>query len=251
MRSSEPSDGTLDGSIVLNNIRLNNVPTAVGLVGGDVVVGILHIGCILLLVMTMYQLQLNGGTLTIDSWAQGNVYTGLSSSPRFVQTSIPSIQKASNLLDSAGRIFGKSHPQYSTYAPDQFVSVKALGAHGDGHTDDTQILNSIFEQYAGCKIIFFDAGTYLITSTITIPAGTQVVGEAWSTIMGSGSAFEDYNNPQVVVRVGEPGSEGIVEITDMIFTARGPAAGAIIVEWNVHDPSGQQGAAGTWDTHIM
>ena len=29
------------------------------------------------------------------------------------------------------------------------------------------------------------------------------------------------------------------------------AAGAIIVEWNVHDPSGQQGAAGTWDTHIM
>lgn len=30
-----------------------------------------------------------------------------------------------------------------------------------------------------------------------------------------------------------------------------PAAGAIVVEWNVHDPAGQQGAAGTWDTHIM
>ena len=37
----------------------------------------------------------------------------------------------------------------------------------------------------------------------------------------------------------------------MIFSTRGPAAGAIVVEWNVHDPAGQQGAAGTWDTHII
>ena len=29
------------------------------------------------------------------------------------------------------------------------------------------------------------------------------------------------------------------------------AAGAVVVEWNVHDPAGQQGAAGTWDTHII
>lgn len=77
-------------------------------------------------------------------------------------------------------------------------------------------------QYAGCYIIFFDAGTYIVTSTITIPAGTQVVGEAWSTIMANGSYFQDYNHPQVVVRVGEPQSEGVAEITDMIFTARGP-----------------------------
>lgn len=49
-------------------------------------------------------------------------------------------------------------------------------------------------QWAGCKIIFFDAGVYLVTNTITIPAGTQIVGEAWSTILGTGSAFADYNN---------------------------------------------------------
>ena len=77
-------------------------------------------------------------------------------------------------------------------------------------------------QYAGCKIIYFDAGTYLVSSTITIPAGTQIVGEAWSVIMGSGSAFEDYNNPKPVVQVGTSGSQGVVEITDMIFTTRGP-----------------------------
>lgn len=79
-------------------------------------------------------------------------------------------------------------------------------------------------QYAGCKIIFFDAGTYIVTDTITIPAGTQVVGEAWSVIMGSGNNFFDFNNPRVVVKVGETGSSGVVEITDMIFTTRGPGA---------------------------
>lgn len=29
-----------------------------------------------------------------------------------------------------------------------------------------------------------------------------------------------------------------------------PAPGAIVVEWNVHDPSGEQGAAGMWDSHF-
>lgn len=79
-------------------------------------------------------------------------------------------------------------------------------------------------QYAGCKIVFFDAGTYVVTETLTIPAGTRVVGEAWSVIAGSGRHFQDAANPQVVVRVGEPGSQGVLEITDMIFSTIGPGA---------------------------
>ena len=139
---------------------------------------------------------------------------------------------------------------------------------GDGHTDDTAAIKSILSQFAGCKIIFFDAGTYIVSDTITIPAGTQIVGEVWSQVVGTGSKFTDYNNPHPVIQVGTAGSTGIVEITDMIFTTRGPgkllsvlfdskcsffsaAAGAIIVEWNVHDPAGQQAAAGAWDTHLM
>ena len=78
-------------------------------------------------------------------------------------------------------------------------------------------------QYAGCKIIFFDAGVYVVTDTIEIPAGTQVVGEAWSVIAGTGNSFGDYANPKVVVRVGDPGSTGVTEITDMIFTTHGPS----------------------------
>ena len=83
-------------------------------------------------------------------------------------------------------------------------------------------LQKVFDTFAGCKIIFFDAGTYYITNTLKIPAGSQVVGEGWSVIMGGGSAFQDQSNPRVMVRVGNEGDEGIVEITDIIFATRGP-----------------------------
>lgn len=95
-----------------------------------------------------------------------------------------------------------------------------------------------------------------------------MIGEAWSTIMATGTAFANASSPQVAIQVGAPGSTGIVEISDMIFTTRGPgkpkyahvsgsskltctiAPGAIVVEWNVHDPSGKQGVAAVWDTVI-
>jgi glucan 1,3-beta-glucosidase len=114
VRDSTASNGKLAGSLVLNNIKLTNVPTAVGVSGGAVV--------------------LSGGTTTIASWGQGNVYKGTNSSPTFTQGSIPAANKPSVLLDSAGRIFGKTHPQYAAYATSQFVSVRDQGAKGDGST---------------------------------------------------------------------------------------------------------------------
>ena len=35
-----------------------------------------------------------------------------------------------------------------------------------------------------------------------------------------------------------------------VFTTVGPAAGAIVVEWNVREPDDVQAGAGMWDTHI-
>jgi hypothetical protein len=110
----------------------------------------------------------------------------------------------------------------------------------------------MFSQFSSCKIIFLDAGFYVVSSTLRIPAGTRLVGEAWSVIAGKGAAFQDQLKPQVVVRVGEKGwqSQQVTEITDVVFTTVGPAAGAIVVEWNVRQPSGVQAGAGMWDTHI-
>ncbi|KAJ7702297.1 pectin lyase fold/virulence factor [Mycena rosella] len=230
VRTSTPSSGKLigAGSLVLNNIKLNNVPTAVGVVGGAVV--------------------LAGGTTTIASWGQGNVYHGTNAAGTFTQGTLATPSKPAVLLDSSGKIFGRTHPQYAGYAVSQFVSVRDQGAKGDGKTDDTAALKAVFAAFAGCKIIFFDAGTYVVTSTLTIPAGTQIVGEAWSVIAGKGAAFADINNPQVVVQVGASGSSGLVEISDIIFSTIGPAGGAIVVEWNVKQTT--QGGAGMWDSHI-
>jgi polygalacturonase len=119
--------------LVLNNIKLNNVPTAVGVVGGAVV--------------------LTGGTTTIASWAQGNVYKGTNSAATFTKGNIAAPLKPSVLLDSSGRVFGKTHPQYGSYAVSQFVSVKDNGARGDGNTDDTAALNAIFTKV--CSLSLF------------------------------------------------------------------------------------------------
>ena len=220
LRSSQPSNGHLAGSLVLNNVKLNNVPVAVGVVGGAVV--------------------LNGGTTTIASWGQGNVFHGTNPSATFTQGNIANPSKPSSLLDSAGRIVSRTHPQYANYATSQFVSVKDHGAKGDGVTDDTAALTSIFQQvriipdhlilelnlnrlqFSGCKIIFFDAGIYVVTNTITIPAGTQMVGEGWTVLAAKGSNFNNANSPRAAFRIGDTGSQGIMEITDFVFTTIGP-----------------------------
>ncbi|KAJ6553926.1 glycoside hydrolase family 55 protein [Mycena vulgaris] len=225
VRSIAPSNGVLAGSLVLNNIELKNVSTAVGVVGGVVVLA-------------------GGSHVIIDSWVQGNVFTGTNSTGVFTQDRLPAPPKSQVLLDKAGHIFGKTHPQYAEYDVSQFVSVRDKGAIGDGKTDDTEAITAILYKYAGSKIIFFDAGTYIVTSTITIPAGSRIVGEVWSVISGAGPAFHDQDNPQTVVRVGEPGSQGVVEITDMIFSTLASSARS----WNIKETT--QGSAGTWDTHI-
>ncbi|KAJ7718670.1 exo-beta-1,3-glucanase [Mycena metata] len=230
LRTSSSSNGQLigAGSLVLNNIKLNNVPSAVVSSSGTV---------------------LAGGTTTIASWAQGNLWTGSNTAGKFTQGNIAAPPKPAVLLDSSGKIFGRAHPQYEGYAVSQFVSVRDQGAKGDGSTDDTAALKAIFAAYAGCKIIFFDAGTYVVTSTLTIPAGTQVVGEGYGTVIaGRGSAFQNINSPQVVVQAGAPGSSGTLEITDIQFATIGPTPGAIVLEWNVKQTT--QGGAGMWDSYI-
>ncbi|KAJ7796048.1 hypothetical protein B0H14DRAFT_3158258 [Mycena olivaceomarginata] len=179
-----------------------SVPTAIGLFGGDVL--------------------LAGGTTTITSWGQGNIYTGSNGTGTFTQSYIAT-NKPAALLDSDGNIFGRTHPQYTHYAVNQFVSVRDQGAKGDGVTDDTAALQQIFAAFSGCKIVFFDAGTYIVTSTLTHSCGNP-------------------NGRRGLV------SSGVLEITDIIFTTIGPAGGAIVVEWNVQQTT--QGGAGMWDSHI-
>lgn len=126
VRSSVTSNSTLPYSLVLNNIKLVDVPTAVGVANGATI--------------------LAGGTTTIASWGQGHVYFGTGGQKTWVQSNIALTNKPSVLLDSSGRIFGKSHPQYANYAASQIVSVKSQGAKGDGKTDDTAAIQNVLKQ---------------------------------------------------------------------------------------------------------
>ena len=55
-------------------------------------------------------------------------------------------------------------------------------------------------------------------------------------LAGSGPAFQDQDNPQVVFKVGEEGSQGIIEITDVLFSTVGPGNFEIFYQlWNLTD----------------
>lgn len=73
-------------------------------------------------------------------------------------------------------------------------------------------------------------------------------------LAGRGKMFGDQLNPQPIVRVGEREVQledgRSVEITDVVFTTIGPAAGAIVVEWNVGRVDSGAPPGGLWDSHI-
>ncbi|KAG9080236.1 hypothetical protein FRC06_006908 [Ceratobasidium sp. 370] len=230
IRTSGSAPTSLAGSLLLDNVKFTSVTSGVVDGSGAVV--------------------LAGGDKTIRQWAQGNVYTGTGTTAKYVRAAVNAPAKPSSLVDSTGKIFSRSRPQYANYAPSQFISVKAEGAKGDGVTDDSTAIQAVLDKYSGCKIIYFDAGTYYVTKTIKIPVGSVVVGEIWSTVIGGGSAFADQTKPTPVIQVGSAGDKGVVEISDMVFSTRAGSAGAVVVEWNVADAAGQQGTVGMWDVHI-
>jgi hypothetical protein len=82
--------------------------------------------------------------------------------------------------------------QYTDKLRSDFVHIKELGAKGDGSSDDTAAVQRAFTRYGdGSKIIYVDAGTYLLTDTVTIPKDAKIVGETWSQFAATGSKFSD------------------------------------------------------------
>lgn len=61
---------------------------------------------------------------------------------------------------------------------------------GDGVTDDTVAFQRALDSTVG-KILFVDAGSYILTGTITVPVGSKIVGETWSQLVARGSYFGD------------------------------------------------------------
>lgn len=216
------------GSLYLENVKLNNVDVAIAGPQGT---------------------YLNGtaGSTTIAAWADGNRY--LPKGPIKARGAIEPSKRPAELLDTTGKYYTRSKPQYDSVPLSSFLSVCDLGATGDGLTDDTAALNAAFAraQTEG-KILFVDAGYCKVTSTIRIPPGSKIVGETLaSVILSSGAYFIDMANPKPVVQVGCPGEQGTLEWSDMFVSTQGEQQGAVLIEYNLDTPDSVP--SGMWDVH--
>ncbi|KAG9204863.1 hypothetical protein G6514_010097 [Epicoccum nigrum] len=224
--SSEPAAA---GSLYLENFKLNNVDVAVA---------------------GPQSTYLNGtaGSTTITAWADGNRHL----SEGFIKAWGPfePSRKPAELLDATVKYYTRSKPQYDSAPLSSILSVRDLGATGDGLTDDTTAFNANFTRaQTESKIFFFDAGYYKVTSTIRIPPGSRIVGEALaSVILSSGAYFNSMANPKPVVQVGRPGEQDTLEWSDMLVSTQGQQQGAVLIEYNLNTPD--SAPSGMWDVHM-
>ncbi|KAI0438962.1 glycoside hydrolase family 55 protein [Xylaria telfairii] len=219
-------NGTPDtaGSLILENVQLSNVNTAVQGLSGSL---------------------LAGGTKTIAAWGQGHQY--VPNANRELNGDLTPNSRPASLTGSNG-FYSRSKPQYQNLATSDFVSARSNGARGDGNTDDTAALQKAINAATGGKVLFLDFGLYKVTGTLKIPAGTKIIGEGYPIIMASGSFFGDINNPKPLLQVGaNSGDAGQVELTDFVVGNSGPAPGAKLIEWNL--ASDVSNPSGMWDVH--
>jgi glucan 1,3-beta-glucosidase len=143
---------------------------------------------------------------------------------------LDTLRPSSLLVD--GKIFTMAPPTYGDLPADQVINVKTvanLPVFGNGMNDDTANINSIFAQNIG-KVIYFPAGTYSVSNTITIPPGSRVVGDAYASYFSAtGDKFSDASAPLALVQLGEPGDFGVGQISDMMFTVADVLPGCKLV----------------------
>jgi glucan 1,3-beta-glucosidase len=77
--------------------------------------------------------------------------------------------------------------------------VKAHGAVGNGVHDDTAAIVSALALATTSNLIYFPAGSYIVTSKIVVPPNTRMTGEVWSQLVASGPYFGDMTNPKPMI----------------------------------------------------
>lgn len=141
--------------------------------------------------------------------------------------------RSSSLLSDGKYFITEKPPTFQEYSVDQVLNIKSvadLPVHGDGSSDDTANINAILSQYAGCKVIYFPAGTYIVTDTIFVPAGSRIYGDAYGTAISAiGSNYYNPDAPGTMVQVGNAGDVGVAQIVDMLFTVADVLQGCKLV----------------------
>ncbi|KUJ15980.1 pectin lyase-like protein [Mollisia scopiformis] len=221
----------LESSVItLDNIGVLNVGSMIGFVDGNV----LDIDPIDLNFLIIGNIQ--------DTGSYYGMYYFNANTPD------PSMLDSSTSGYFRQQYFSKSRPQYESLTTADIINVKDRGVKGDGSTDDTAAIQAVLAMATTDNLIYFPAGSYIITSTLILQSGSRITGQVWSQLVASGTYFADMTKPQVMLKVGNYGDVGTVEISDMLFTSKGALPGLVMVEWNMAADS--QGSVGLWDSHF-
>ena len=267
--SNMPENQTV-GSIVLQDSEFKNTPKGiitaynaksnVPTTGNTLIVDNVDFSGSEVAVMDVKGATILKGGSKIESWVQGRGYTTggkedsttcdaskPTAAAHQVQQALKGQKKPANLLKD-GKFFERSKPQYENVPSSSFVSIKSAGAKGDGKTDDSDAIQKAMDSLKSDQILYFDHGNYIVTKTIKVPKEIKITGEIWPVIMATGKTFSDVSSPVPLFQVGQSGDSGAVEMSDIILTTKGPAPGAILMEWNLGEKS--QGSNGIWDVHF-
>ncbi|MDX2230534.1 MAG: PA14 domain-containing protein [Leptolyngbyaceae cyanobacterium bins.349] len=124
------------------------------------------------------------------------------------------------------------------------LNVRDFGARGDGVTDDTAAIQAALNAFPnGMRIIYLPNGTYLVSDTLSWPAGTPGTGNDYKNTIMQGQSRDG-----VVIRLRD-GVEGFGEAAEpkaVIFTGPAPAQrfGNSIRNLTVDTGTGNPGAIG-------
>ncbi|GKT91010.1 exo-beta-1,4-gluconase [Colletotrichum tofieldiae] len=191
----------------------------------------------------------DGSTLRSGSVPAGQTWVmGYVNSNNLQRGTTYPIERPAALL-SRDRYFTAPLPQYEKYALDQFVSLKGdpqYPVYGDNSHDDGPNINAILQKYKGCKIIFVPQGIYLTKETIYVPPGTRLIGETLSIFNGLGSRWWNPDDPQPILKVGNPGETGVAQITDITVEVADVQQGATLVQINM--AGSKPGDVGIWSS---
>jgi hypothetical protein len=128
------------------------------------------------------------------------------------------------------------------------VNVRDFGARGDGITDDTAAIQAALNAYPnGKRIIYLPNGTYLVSRTLSWPAGTPGTGDEYKNTILQGQSqdgvvirlqdgangFSNPNNPQAIIFTGPaPAQRFGNSIRNLTVNTGNRNPGAIGIQFN-------------------
>ncbi|PPJ57558.1 hypothetical protein CBER1_10524 [Cercospora berteroae] len=178
-----------------------------------------------------------GDTQQVGHYVYGNTY---GASPVHKTDNKPSADRRPSSLLVNGKYASVTPNQHTDKSSADVLNLKdsaqngGFTVRGDASNIDGPGLQSGLNKAASAgKIAYLPFGVYRVDQTLTIPPGTILFGNGWSTIQGVGNNFKDESNPRPVVQVGAPGSTGTAEIHDIHVDAGEQLPGAILVQVNM------------------